>query len=280
MDLIRVPGRRRKGLAALTLGLSGLLAAALTVTAAPAFASTPATPAGKPPPPAAGLPVTPHRLPPILRTAPKKPASHQLAQADCFLFVFGGLTASSNTVPVGSNVTLTASASCDVGPTPDWLEIFDTSTGARVAVCGSGFSCSAQVSQSVATTHGYVGYLGAFTSTLPSSTPMQYVTWEAGNTFTVSLSGPLFAGSGATYTATTNQDVGPTPYWIEIFNQTTGALLRTCPFGTSCSVNFTPSPSASANLVAFVSFNNSALPPSGTQASSNILATLAENPPG
>ena len=37
-----------------------------------------------------------------------------------------------------------------------------------------------------------------------------------------------------TLTATTNTDVGPTPYYITIYSETTGAELAVCAVGTTC----------------------------------------------
>jgi hypothetical protein len=61
------------------------------------------------------------------------------------------------------------------------------------------------------------------------------------------------------------------------FDETTGTELTasSCPTGTTCSVSFTPSVNGD-NLVAFVSYNSSTLPPAGTQASSNVLNTFQE----
>jgi hypothetical protein len=117
-----------------------------------------------------------------------------------------------------------------------------------------------------------------------------FVTWEAPPTFTVSLAGPLF-GPG-TYTATTNTDVGPTPYYIEIFdagnspaNLQNWSRIAVCGAGTSCSVYWTPKTTGNY-LVAFVSDLDprpgiccGAEPPFGTQANSQNLFTLLSAPP-
>lgn len=59
----------------------------------------------------------------------------------------------------------------------------------------------------------------------------------AGDGFTVSLtasSSYVALRQSVTLTATTNTDVGPTPYYITIYSETTGAELATCGFGTAC----------------------------------------------
>lgn len=192
-------------------------------------------------------------------------------------FISVSLTASPTTVPVGSATTLTATASTDVGPTPFYIEIFDATTGAFITVCGFGSSCSTGVTQNTATTDDYVAYVAGFGEALPppeiqSTSSNTYVTWNSGG-WQVSLTGPDETFSAGTYTATTNMNVGPTPFFIEIFSETTGALLQTCGAGTSCSVSYTPSRNGET-LVAFVSGFSSSVPPASAQASSNTLFTF------
>jgi hypothetical protein len=52
--------------------------------------------------------------------------------------------------------------------------------------------------------------------------------------------------------ATTNTDVGPTPYYITIYSETTGALLATCGFGTSCTATVAQALPGSQAFEAFV----------------------------
>jgi hypothetical protein len=253
----------------------------VAMTVAPASAAT--GPGGKPTLPASAVSAVPRHVAPAHQPVPRKPARHAGANDLCLLFL-NGLTASAYTVPVGTAVTLNSSTTCDIGPTPYYLQIFDATTGALVATWGAGTSFSAVVSQSVPSTHGYIAYLDSFSTSFPPSGVYQqsdtiYVTWEAPpNNFQVSLSGPSeipFGGGPATYTATVNQDVGPTPYWIQIFDETTGTRLAVCGSGTTCSASFTPSTSGDA-LVAFVSANSPTLPlpPPKTQANSAVLNTF------
>ncbi|MGO9081986.1 MAG: hypothetical protein ACLQDY_23615 [Streptosporangiaceae bacterium] len=61
---------------------------------------------------------------------------------------------------------------------------------------------------------------------------------SAGNGFTVSLAASAsypFTGQSVTLTATTNANVGPTPYYITIYSETTGLPLAVCGVGTTCS---------------------------------------------
>lgn len=136
----------------------------------------------------------------------------------------------------GATATLTMTSSVDVGPTPYYLEIFDQTTGVRVQSCATGTSCSVPVTYNYATTHTYIAYRAGYSTTNPPpniarTTNTQTVTWGfvALNATQSSYSGP------ATLTARTLDDVGPTPYYIEIFDQTTGQLVTSCATGKSCS---------------------------------------------
>jgi hypothetical protein len=101
---------------------------------------------------------------------------------------------------------------------------------------------------------------------LPQAAPL--TSWSVTLTASPNL---LWPTQYSSLTATANADVGPTPYYIEIFNET-GALLAVCGSGTSCSATFTPS-YAGSNLVAFVTTYSAAFPPSGIVASSNVATT-------
>jgi hypothetical protein len=77
----------------------------------------------------------------------------------------------------------------------------------------------------------------------------------AGNGFAVSLAAssayPLIRQS-VTLTATTNADVGPTPYYITIYSETTGAELAVCGFGTTCTATVTQATPGAQTFEAFV----------------------------
>ena len=190
--------------------------------------------------------------------------------------VLVSLTASPATVPVGGAATLTATASSDVGPSPFYTQIYDTTTGTRVAVCGSGTACTGTVSQSAAGAHTYIAYVGLLSTTAPPSSLQAtsnpaYVAWSDSG-FTVSLSAPGATFGTETVTATTNMDIGPTPYYTEIIDESTGVLLTLCGAGTSCSVSFAPSPVGDV-LEAFVTQVGGPPPPAGAVAASNVVFT-------
>ena len=84
------------------------------------------------------------------------------------------------------------------------------------------------------------------------STPEQPA---GGNGFAVSLaaSSPYAAvRQPVTLTATTNTDVGPTPYYISIYSETTGAELAVCAVGTTCTATVTQATPGTQTFEAFV----------------------------
>lgn len=112
------------------------------------------------------------------------------------------------------------------------------------------------------------------------------VTWYAHappeQAWTVSLSAQptqLPAGSATTVTATANQNVGPTPYYINIVDKTTGAVLTSCGSGTSCTTTMTETQATTQTFQADVG-RYDASPGGGTEANSNQLSvtwTAANN---
>jgi hypothetical protein len=171
----------------------------------------------------------------------------------------------------GSWSLVTVYANTDVGPTPYWLELFDATTGANIAICASGSSCSAWVNQGGATVHWYTGYASGYgTSKPPPSVQASasiFVVW-----FGISLTATLAAmqpGQTTSLQANANADVGPSPYWISIFDQTTGARVALCASGSVCGVNINQASSTIRNYIAYVGSSGTAAPPSPVQATSN-----------
>jgi hypothetical protein len=70
------------------------------------------------------------------------------------------LAASSTDPYVGTAVTLTATANTDVGPTPYYITIYDETTGAELAVCGTGITCSATVSENSTGGQQFEAFIG------------------------------------------------------------------------------------------------------------------------
>lgn len=79
----------------------------------------------------------------------------------------------------------------------------------------------------------------------------------------------LAVGGTTTLTAVTGSDVGPTPWFIDIFDATTGTRLKACGSGTTCTTTATSNVATTHQFVAFVALGSSTLPPAGIQGTSN-----------
>jgi len=189
------------------------------------------------------------------------------------------LGASPSTLAVGGVSTLTATTGDDVGPSPFYTEIFDETAGTLLRSCGTGTTCATTVSQSAATTHTYKAFVSPSSGTLPppgavASSVRSYVTWTA-NGWTITLNAPAteYEATSITATATASVNVGPTPYYLEIFNDDSGALLATCGTGTTCTVSV-PLQYDRLHLVAFITTYGSTINPSAIQAASAVTVTV------
>jgi hypothetical protein len=180
------------------------------------------------------------------------------------------LSASTPAMLPGATTTLTATASLDVGPTPFFIEIFDFTGNALVVECGFGSTCSSSVTQG-STVRTYIAYISGFGTTFPppnirTQSPGTVVSWVS-----VGLSASaatLPAGATATVTASASLDVGPTPFFIEVFDLTSNTEVAICGAGTACSASVAQPASLHA-YIAFVAGFGSALPPPNVRAGSN-----------
>jgi hypothetical protein len=162
----------------------------------------------------------------------------------------------------------------DVGPTPYYTEIFDATTGTLLRACGSGTSCTTAVTKPVATTHRYAAFVSLHGSSyhppgVQATSRSVYVTWARSGWRLSLVAKPAYTLGTTAVTATANHDVGPTPYYIEIFNEN-GTWLKECPSGSTCQTIYAPS-LAGDHLVAFVSKAGTTLLPPSIQASSNVV---------
>jgi hypothetical protein len=168
------------------------------------------------------------------------------------------LTETVPTVPVGGTIALTAITDYDVGPSPFYVEIYDVTAATILTHCGGGTRCSVAVSQTAATTHRYRACLAAYSSSFPPSNALQCTIDHAASWMNASASASARVALGVSptsngiynVTAATSMDVGPTPYYIQIYT-VEGALLATCGSGTTCSTSFSPGPTATT-LLGFV----------------------------
>lgn len=173
---------------------------------------------------------------------------------------------------VGTTATLTAKFAVDVGPTPYYNMIFDITSGQLVKACGSGTTCTATVTKSAATSRKYVAVRATYSTTYPApnrqtSTSEMPITWRYSLVLNTS-STMAYSGSPVTLTATSATDVGPTPYYIQIFDSTSGARVKSCGTGTTCSVSVSNNKSTHS-YVAYVAASGTTKPPPSIQSTSN-----------
>lgn len=190
------------------------------------------------------------------------------------------LQATPTTLPVGGYSHLVATTDTDVGPTPFYIEIYDHTTGVRLVACGFGTTCSVWVTQATATTHQFVAYVSLWSTANPptgvqATSNTSFVTWDNGG-WRITLDLTYNTNGTVTAHTVTNMDIGPTPWFTEIFNENTGARIGLCAFGTNCYAVLTPPPGRT-DLVAFVSSYDTNYPPANIQASSNV-ETIWVNP--
>jgi hypothetical protein len=152
------------------------------------------------------------------------------------------LSASPGSVEATESFSLKASTSRDVGPTPYSLRIIENGTDSTVASCGSGTECSGTASTSWS--ENAAPHSRTFRAVVSSAS---YTAGESGNVTVAVVPFPFAVGLTLTYDhtseggikwykakATTNRDVGPTPYHIAIISDgTTGVAW--CGSGTECS---------------------------------------------
>jgi hypothetical protein len=157
-----------------------------------------------------------------------------------------------------------------VGPTPYYIEIFNSTTGAFEAWCAFGSTCATIVAESGSTVQNFIAYVSGLGTTFPppsiqAASNTAVVSWL---TFSLSVTNAkLLPGQSTTITATSSLDVGPTPYYIEIFDLATGTDPIFCGFGTTCTTTVTRS-SAVAYYVAYVAAFSTTDPPPDIRAQS------------
>ncbi|HEX3479825.1 MAG TPA: hypothetical protein VHT91_32610 [Kofleriaceae bacterium] len=179
------------------------------------------------------------------------------------------LTPSVTTLAVGATATLTATTDYDISSSPFWVQLYDDTTATLLKSCGGGTQCSATVGQTTATTHAYRACFSGFGAAMPppnllECTAERFIAWSS-----TGISVVLSVSQGAV-TAFASVDVGPTPYFIQIFDFA-GSRLAACGSGRSCSAAFNATWSGSY-LVAVVGPSVTAPDATATSVSSVITA--------
>jgi hypothetical protein len=176
--------------------------------------------------------------------------------------------------------TLTATANQDVGPTPYYLVITRNATGALVASCGQGTTCSVPMTEAIETVDGFTAYVQDALGNPPqAASATQFVTWHGGGLALSASPSTLAVGATTTLTATTTADVGPSPFYIEIFDVTAGTALAACGSGTSCSVPVSQAAPGMHTYQAYLAQFGTALPlPNVVETTLPLFATWSTTP--
>ncbi|OLB91275.1 MAG: hypothetical protein AUI15_23080 [Actinobacteria bacterium 13_2_20CM_2_66_6] len=141
------------------------------------------------------------------------------------------ITSSNAFLGQGQAVTLTATSSVDVHGTGRWLEIYDLTAGSRITYCTHGTSCTTTVKETTGGVHKIVGYVTGKPEAV--SDPI-FVTWLDVRLSATSI-GPK-AGGTVYLTATTNADLGTTPWVVGIYDDKGHLVDHACKTGTTCNV--------------------------------------------
>src|SRR5207253_1723239 len=139
------------------------------------------------------------------------------------------ITASRAIAGQGPSITLTATSTIDVRQSGRWLEIYDLTAGARVTYCSQGTVCTTTMKQTAGSTHEIVGYVTGKPEAV--SRPVQ-VTW-LGVSLSATSIGPKSGGT-VYLKATTNTDLGPTPWVVAIYDQQGRLVEQPCKTGVTC----------------------------------------------
>jgi hypothetical protein len=186
----------------------------------------------------------------------------------------------------GTSATLVATTNLDVTTSPYWIDILDGDT--LIAHCGGGTSCSATVSSATPKSVYYVARVERADRTdIQASAPCPApgggfcgspsVTWFDA---TVQLSADqptVGVGGTVNLTATTSDNVGPSPYWIQIYDDNTGTVLAQCPSGTTCPATVSALAAGTHRYRAYVSANTTANPPTNIHGTSLPAFVTASN---
>ena len=123
----------------------------------------------------------------------------------------------------GKSVTLTATSTIDVQQSNRQLEIVDRTAGSRLTYCSRGTVCTTTMKQAAGSTHEIVAHVTGAPEAL--SSPV-HVTW-LGVSLSATSIGPKSGGT-VYLKATTNTDLGPTPWVVAIYDQQGRLVEQPC----------------------------------------------------
>jgi hypothetical protein len=167
------------------------------------------------------------------------------------------VTNNQNTIPSGNETWLTVTSNMAVYSSPFAITIWDVTPGIYLNYF---IGCYATCSVLLPPMYGMHDYVATLSSGLSDFYPPSGVQVTSavqhvlGNGFgmNITLSAPASTAAPETVTAVANVDVGPTPYYIEIFDQT-GKRLAMCGAGTNCSIfGYDPAGPPGNQLTAYI----------------------------
>ncbi|HTP25728.1 MAG TPA: hypothetical protein VMK12_08725 [Anaeromyxobacteraceae bacterium] len=156
------------------------------------------------------------------------------------------LSANVHFLEPGVHGILTATTDAEVGGAGFSITIFDVSSKpVQVASCPSGISCRASVSSSGEACHTFVAHVsrpdGSSIQATSNNVDLLWTEKRFEPTLSVAPSTTVHPGTSVTLTTTTHDDIGPTPFWMQIFDLATSTQIALCGFGTSCEATSTSS---------------------------------------
>jgi len=198
---------------------------------------------------------------------------------------FVSFTADTTNLDLMHSATLTAVISSNVAVTPYYLYIYDETTMGWTARCGGGTECSVSVSLNAAGTETYNAFVGDWLGSpinvqSEADSPVD-VQWNVGVVSLTATNTTPLQLTTTTLTATAAVDVGPTNYYIYIYDVDSMGRIATCGGGTTCSVDLTLTDNDSHHYKAFVGIWDNTLGPTQVQADSgsSSLAVTAQQQP-
>jgi hypothetical protein len=189
------------------------------------------------------------------------------------------LSTNYTTQQVGDSVELTATANNSVGGSPWVNEIYNSTAGTFVGGCNTGSVCNVSVSESSAASDTFVAYVADYGAYNPpptiqatsSNIAVQWVSYSISLSVSSSsavLNEPLFLSAVA------SPSVSGSPYYVTVYNTTTGALVTSCANVTTCPTQVAESSAGTNSFVAYVSdVSTTAPPPNVVATSSSVAAT-------
>jgi protein tyrosine phosphatase (PTP) superfamily phosphohydrolase (DUF442 family) len=188
-----------------------------------------------------------------------------------------GVTASPPSPWAMGSTTLTATTNIDVGPTPYYIRIWDGEAGAYIATCGAGTTCSGSVTRPAI-------QMSWFDAVVVDSQGNQAdsllfpVSWHGSGVKLGQSATTLAPGGSATLTTTTDYNIGSSPFYVEIFDMTSGTLLNYCGFGTTCSATVSQTAATTHTYRAcFSSFGATYPPPNLLECTENHFVTWSSS---